>query len=534
MITAEELYAAYKDCMRRKQNVKAAIEFDKNREANLRQLLDEINDYSYTVSESTAFVVSKPKYREIFAANFRDRIVHHYIALRIEPILQGLYIPSTFSCIKERGTLAAQMYCSQIMNKITKGYTQEAWVASFDIQGFFYSIKKLTLWEKVKSLIVNYYFQLDRDTLLFLCWQVIFNRPEQDCQLRGDVALWKKLDYGKSLFDTDGYTGIPIGNLSSQIFANLYMLNIDKWVFDVFKGGYLRYVDDSKIISTDKRKILDFIPEYRQELANLGLKLHKRKFNMQQARKGTDCVGRIIKKERIYVRNKTIHTIKWLMPQLDCNKKNLARINSYLGILQVGNEYHNRRKIGKIVKREWYDYGYFDKGFKKYVFKNNINQEKMIATVTEYNKLIQIGTRWFVQWDKEELEDGTFRVKRKCVQRGEKPTAQKCIEVIQAEIDKDTDAKILTGYEYDGHNVYLSRENQNNYKAMFDLAVMDSSSVLPLTIKICEENGQQVYETFEDLDTFKAFYVGGVTYINTVLTAGWTAKDTIANEFAEV
>lgn len=534
MVTEEALYMAYKDCMRRKQNVEEAIRFDMNREANLRQLLDDINQETYTASESVAFVVSKPKYREIFAASFRDRVVHHYIARCIEPILQELYIPSTFSCIKGRGTLRAQYYCKDMLEKVTAGYTQEAWVASFDIKGFFYSIDKLILWEKVKSLIVNHYFKADRGSLLFLCWQVIFSRPERDCQIKGDVALWNNLEQGKSLFDTDGYRGIPIGNLSSQLFANLYMLEIDRYVYEKFNGGYLRYVDDSKIMARSKATILEFIPEYRDLLLAIGLRMHPKKFTMQQTRKGTDCVGRVIKQGRIYIRNKTLHNMQRLLPRLDCNTKNLTRVNSYLGMLQIGNEYHNRRQVSKLVRQVWWDYGCFNNGFKKYVFKNNIKEETMKTTVNEYAQLVQIGTRWFVQWDKEEQEDGTFSVKRKCVQRGEKPTAAKCIETIQAEIDKETDAKILTGYEYDGHNVYLSRENQNNYKAMFDLAVMDSSAVLPLTIKICEEDGAQVYETFEDLDTFKAFYVGGVTFINTTLQEGWTKKDAIASEFAEV
>lgn len=107
-----------------------------------------------------------------------------------------------------------------------------------------------------------------------------------------------------------------------------------------------------------------------------------------------------------------------------------------------------------------------------------------------------------------------------------KPTAEELRQVLIDTINAETDAKILGGYEYDGVRVWLSSENQFNYKAAYDLAVQSGGSNLPVKFKLGEDGeGNAVYHTFSDMDDFTAFYVGAVSHINNTLSEGWAEKD---------
>mgnify|MGYP004451561011 CR=1 FL=1 len=152
---------AHNDCMRHKRSKTSAMLFDANREELLYSLWQELSNHTYSISPSNAFVVTHPKPREVFAADFRDRIVHHWIALRIEPILMQMLIPNTFSCIKGRGTLAMQKAVSNAIQANNGLY-----ICKIDIEGFFNSISRMRLWQKMESLIMQYYQGGDKDDLL--------------------------------------------------------------------------------------------------------------------------------------------------------------------------------------------------------------------------------------------------------------------------------------------------------------------------------------------------------------------------------
>lgn len=107
-----------------------------------------------------------------------------------------------------------------------------------------------------------------------------------------------------------------------------------------------------------------------------------------------------------------------------------------------------------------------------------------------------------------------------------KPTMNEIRELIINQINANTDEKILTGYEYDGKQVWLSTENQFNYKAAYDLAVQTEGKSLPFTIKVGATE-QPEYLTFETADDFAKFYLGGLEYVQKCLAEGWAEKDGI-------
>ena len=103
MVTTEGMLEAYYDCRRSKRRTASAIVYEMNYESNLIALRDRINTRTYHPGKSICFVVTRPRYREVFAASFEDRIVHHYIALRLEPLFELVFSPRTFNCRKGKG-----------------------------------------------------------------------------------------------------------------------------------------------------------------------------------------------------------------------------------------------------------------------------------------------------------------------------------------------------------------------------------------------------------------------------------------------
>ncbi len=115
------------------------------------------------------------------------------------------------------------------------------------------------------------------------------------------------------------------------------------------------------------------------------------------------------------------------------------------------------------------------------------------------------------------------------------PTAKEIAEVLTTHINHYVDEKIVNGYVWQGKNVYLSLENQNNFKAAFDFAFQTQGQSLPIKFKLGENEGVPVYHTFEDMVEFMDFYANAITHVNATLNEGWALKDAAtewANEIA--
>lgn len=199
-LSLEGLFEAYWDCRKNKSRTASASAFEVHYEDELIKLHREITTGIYTQKESISFVITKPDYREIFASHFRDRIIHHWIRQRIEPIFEQLMIPTTFNCRKDKGTLAAQMYVAEAIKEVSNNYTTDCYVMKVDIKGFFMSIDRQWICEKVTAIVAEYYDADDKDALLFLLRKVLLNAPEKYCQRCGNLSLWRHIKPHKSLF----------------------------------------------------------------------------------------------------------------------------------------------------------------------------------------------------------------------------------------------------------------------------------------------------------------------------------------------
>lgn len=356
-VTIDEIDEAYRDCIRHKRNKTSAVKYSLNYLVNNYELYCSLNNKTYNINPSTCFCVTRPKLREIFAADFRDRIVHHLIILKFGKIFEDFMIDNSYSCRKGKGTLYAAKDIQRQLSEITNRYKENAYILKLDLKGFFINIDKEITYNIIEKIIKDNYKENDIDWWLWLIKKVIFNRPDLNCIKKGDIKLFDKLPDHKTLFKSNG-KGLPLGNLTSQIFANLYLTIFDKWIIDKV-AGYGRYADDFILIDRDKDKLLKLWKEIKVWLEeNLKLELSPNKYYFQQAYKGVEFVGFHIKKNRLYTNNNIVYSAFQLVEEM--NKKghtDLQRINSYFGFLRHTNSYKIKaRLIDNLKNKDVYNY----------------------------------------------------------------------------------------------------------------------------------------------------------------------------------
>ena len=372
MIDFETILEAYLDCRKRKRSTVGATEFELDYVHNLVELMNEVNSRQYKIGKSICFVVRYPRYREVFAGDFKDRVIHHYIALRLEPLFERIFNDRTYNCRKGKGQLAGVTQLAADIREESENYTKDAYVMKVDLKGFFMSIIKSKLAKMVDDFIVERYEGDDKEDLRWLCNLVVMHRPELNCERRSPLWMWNFIPKEKSLFTNGDDRGIAIGNLFAQLFAN-FLLNVIDWKIDAVCVRHNRYVDDISFVSKDKEKLLSIVPMLRTELGKLGLRLNEKKFYLQHYSKGVQFTGAVIKPDRIYVANHTINSFALVVERLgkavemgtiDDIKKEIASVNSYLGIMSHYDEYATKRRIMAKLPPKFFEYchieGHFD------------------------------------------------------------------------------------------------------------------------------------------------------------------------------
>lgn len=402
-VSYEELYKAYLDCRKHKWKTRNASEFQMNLSLNLTFLYYELNTEKYKVGRSIAFIVDKPVKREVFAAYFRDRIVHHLVINRIMNAFENNMINNSFSCRKGKGTLYGVKTLERECAEITENYSKTAYVLKCDLKSFFMTISKELLYNKVIEMVKADVYPDDEENFKFICnliKLIIFNNPQDGCIKKQKDSKWKLLPKDKSLFNIPRTHGIPIGNLTSQIFANYFLSDFDKFVYNELGFKYYgRYVDDFYILSYNKQKLLNSINKIRDELNKIGVKLHPNKVYIQDINKGVKFIGAIIKPNRTYISNRTVGNLKQFLYTFN-KKYNISNItdhdiikfissfNSYMGFLKHYNTFNIRRKvIRNIIVSHMGNFIYSDGNFSKIIKKRealNLSFKFLINTIITY------------------------------------------------------------------------------------------------------------------------------------------------------
>lgn len=338
-----DIMNAYLDCRRRKRGTRTSIAYEIDFERQLLSLLDEINSGTYRIGRTRVFAVTWPKPREIWAAQFRDRIVHHLIYNSIGAWYEGGFIEDTFSCIKNRGTLSASRRVERFCRSATESWAREAWFLQVDIANFFVSIDRTVLWGILRA-------DIGEDSLTaHLVKQIVFHDPTIDPIVRrgSDFSM---IPRQKSLWHCPDGKGLPIGNLTSQFLSNVYLDGLDKFVKHVLKARwYARYVDDAVFLSHDRDQLHEWakaVDTWLQE--HRGLRLHPKKTKIAPIRQGIDFVGRIVLPYRAYPRRMTVQSAKQCLDDVRKNPlSETARdsLQSYIGIMRHSNSFGLRKYL---------------------------------------------------------------------------------------------------------------------------------------------------------------------------------------------
>lgn len=377
----EDIFRAYYDARQNKRNKKSSLKFEINYEKNIFNLYKDIKNRKYEPSKSTVFVVKKPVKREIFAAHFRDRVVHHLIFNYINPVFEKNFIKDSYSCRIGKGTSYGILRAEKFIRSCSENYSKDCWILKLDIQGYFMSINKIILYEKIeKKLRKIKYPDFDMNLILYLTRKTIFHDPTKNFILKGERGDWAGLPVSKSLFFSKKDCGLPIGNLTSQLFGNIYLDEFDHFVKE--KLGikhYGRYVDDMIIFHENKKFLKLIIAETKKYLQNeLGLELHPKKIYLQHFIKGVKFLGVFIKPYCIYISKRTkgnFYAKIKMWNKIIENKKILSKkeikdfiacMNSYLGLMKHFKTFILRKKmLTQTMSKKFNNHIIFDKIYSK-------------------------------------------------------------------------------------------------------------------------------------------------------------------------
>ncbi len=311
-----ELWTAYDAARKGKRHTIDEHRFELNDIEDIINLRDSIMRRFYKPSRGVAFIVRDPVTREIVAAPFRDRVVHHFLFNISADWWDRRFIPDSYSCRKGKGTLYGQKRLAKHIRQVTNNYTIPAYAVKLDIQGYFMSLNHDKLYQRILwGLEQQFYHSGHTDlknhirchpedktklysTLRYLWKEVIYDRPMQDIAIRGKRSDWKYLPRTKSLFAQPPDRGIVIGNLTSQLLSNIFLDQLDRFIrFDLGYVHYGRYVDDFFIIvpMPQRDQLLRDIEVIRKYLLfELGLTLHPKKQYKQPVSCGVPFIGTVV------------------------------------------------------------------------------------------------------------------------------------------------------------------------------------------------------------------------------------------------
>jgi len=353
------LIASYFRCLENKPHVKKTS-FHLTFEKSIHGLALEIQNRTYRPGLSNIFVVTHPKPREVIAANLRDRIVHHYIYDYMAPHWERRFVPNSYACRPGKGPLRAGQDLRRFIREHQRHRHAPLFYLQLDVQNFFPSID-LNVLDRLLSK------HLENPHYLWLCKTVLFHRATEkgNFKLTSPKELWERLPRYKSLFAAPPDKGLPIGNLTSQFFANIYMNHLDQMIAHRLKGRFLywqRYVDDILFFGENVEDLKSIVPAVDTFLAReLKMKLNVKKTMLQPLSRGLDHLGYWHKPDHQLVRQRVVNNckvrIKTYLEQQGERPTDPATmcsaLNSYMGYFrQATSQRLRKRVLERIVSAE--------------------------------------------------------------------------------------------------------------------------------------------------------------------------------------
>ena len=381
MFSFKNIYKAYKECIKHKRNTLNALNFEANLVENICNLEEELNSRTYRIGKSICFLASSPKLREIFAADFRDRVVHHLLVNELEPLYEKRFIYDVYNNRKGKGIHGAVKRAKSFMNSVGR----DGYYLQLDIKGFFYNLDKNILFMQMfndinflevrlkprqyaglKSHLLE---EMNKKEIVYLLNKIIYHDPTRNYSFKGNKKALEKLPEHKTLFKIPKHRGLPIGNLTSQFFANVYLNKFDHFVKRVLKvKHYIRYVDDMVLFHKSKERLQECKQEIENYLKeNLALTL-RADTKLKKLNQGLDFLGCIIRPNYTLVRKRVVNNYKYKKAKYLQNyeeqkgKMSLEEIKqflsvqaSFVGHISHADSYNLRKKVGVLNENNPFD-----------------------------------------------------------------------------------------------------------------------------------------------------------------------------------
>lgn len=308
IISPENLFNAWTNFRHDKRKRVDVQEFEIKLEENIFKLHRELKSGIYKHGSYKPFYIQDPKERLIHKATVRDRVVHHAIYSVLNPIFETTFIANSFSCRIGKGTHKGVKTLEKILRKASKNNTVNCFALKGDIKKFFDNVDH----------------------------KILLNIMEKKIKDKNAIHLLKEIIDSYSV--SPGY-GVPIGNLTSQLFANIYLNELDQFIkYKLQVKHYLRYTDDFVIVSESKKYLEELITQIDNFLQNqLKLFLHPDKVYIRKYSQGIDFLGYIVLPYYKVVRTKTKKRI--------IKKLNIGNLASYLGVLSHANSFRFEQSL---------------------------------------------------------------------------------------------------------------------------------------------------------------------------------------------
>lgn len=362
-----KLLEAEQNCFKNKKRKMAAAKYHYHL-AQVYILAYKVLTKQYEPESSVCFALTYPKLREVFAAKYRDRVIHHYLAPFIMLVTEAVHARNGNISHGNRPRLSAQTAAEQLqryMQAMPNGY-----VLTMDIKGFFMNIARQMSYDIFaqfyKRIRPADYPERQRQEMLALLHQLLINDPAKDCILNSPQELLNQIPPHKSLRYNSG-KGLPIGNFYSQLIANLVSAIWGMVVKRVPNVRVTQFVDDMACVVRTPQ-IANAIRELSAwVLAGLGLDLHPTKFYLQPVRHGAYFCGRVVYKDRLYIGNRSVRACKDKIRRyikqgatIESARKLMCSVNSYTGIMCHCKSYGiQKRLMLMILDSEFNQYLYF-------------------------------------------------------------------------------------------------------------------------------------------------------------------------------
>jgi retron-type reverse transcriptase len=334
IISPENLFSAWDEFKKDKRKKKDVQKFEWKLEENIFQLYRDLKSKKYKHGTYTSFHIQDPKQRHIHKATVRDRVLHHAIFKVVNPVFEPAFISHSFSCRVGKGTHKGIDNISSILRRVSGNSFKPCFALKCDIKKFFDSIDH--------NILIGIIQKRIRDkNVLWLLEEII----ESFTSSQSNVFQRK---------------GLPIGNLTSQFFANIYLNEFDQFIkHNLRVKNYCRYTDDFVIIADNRQYLADLIPKISNFLsAKLQLNLHPKKVSIRKFHQGIDFLGYVSLPHYRALRTKTRQRIFKKFKERTAEYRAGAissetleqSLQSYLGVLSHADSY----KLSQELKNQFW------------------------------------------------------------------------------------------------------------------------------------------------------------------------------------